>query len=119
MDYVYGSKKTPEGDVEILETIGDTHSNLTGRNTITRHYDDRNITDTFVVDRRYRTITADDGTCYDWYYIKDHSRDTDWYKPGIVKTEQEITDQHLALMEAEQTITDLDIRVMELEMREG
>jgi hypothetical protein len=102
--------------MENLKTVGEEHSNLTGGVSITRKYADSHITDNFDVLEKYRSEEGADGRCYDWYVIDHHSRYEDRFTPGIVATEQEITAQDIAIMEAEQTITELDLRIMELEM---
>ena len=112
MDYVFGTK----GSGETLKTRGDSHSDLKGFVQLTREYPDQVITDRFNVVRKYQSEDDAGGFKYDWYEIKDHYRYTDKFTPGIVATEQEVTDHDLAILEAEQAITDLDLRVMELEL---
>lgn len=115
MEYIFGTVRRNGVTVENLKTVGENHTNLTGTIGITRKYQDSHITDNFFVVEKYRS--EDVGNLhYDWYVIDKHSRYEDKFTPGIVSTEQELTDHDLALMEAEQLITDLDLRVMELEI---
>ena len=76
MEYVFGTKKTRDGEVETLKTIGEKHSSLSGRVTISRQYDDKSIDDVFTVIRKYAS-NEDAEKCYDYYEIKDHYRDSD------------------------------------------
>lgn len=115
MQYIFGRVTRNGVSVENVKIVGEEHSNLSGHTTVTREYDDSFITDTFDVVRKYRSTEAD-GLYYDWYEIDNHYRYEDRHTPQICITEQEITEQEIATMEAEQLITDLDIRVMELEL---
>lgn len=81
MVYVFGTKKTADGDVEILKTIGEEHSNLIGRQSVVREFDDRTIEDDFTIVRRYQTKTDSAGNFYDWYEIKDHFRTSERFTP--------------------------------------
>ena len=114
MEYVFGSTLHGGVDCENLKTVGIEHSNLTGRMTIVRKYNDSEINDTFEIVEKYHSDESD-GLFYDWYIIKNHSRWEDRFSPGIVSTEQEITDHDLAIIEAEQEITELDLKIWELE----
>ncbi len=116
MEYIFGTTKKDGVDVDNVKTIGTEHSNLEGKVSITRKYSDSYITDNFRVLEKYRSDEDPAGNCYDWYVIQDHSQYEDKFSPGIIATEQEITDHELAIMEAEQEITDLDLRLMELEI---
>lgn len=81
MEFVFG--ETMRGGVvtETLKTVGDEHTDFSGSVTTERKYDDRNITDRFEIISKYRSKDGDDRKKYDWYFIKNHSRDTDWYTP--------------------------------------
>lgn len=115
MEYVFGA----EGGVEVLKVVSNEPGEMApGGYTIKRDYTDSTITDTFMLISKIRE-SEDDGLYYKWYTIAQHYRYEDKFTPGILATEQEITEQELALMEAEQTITDLDLRVMELEAAQG
>lgn len=114
MEYIFGNVCRNGVMVENLKTVGEEHTELKGAVSITRKYDDSNITDNFRIMEKYRSEETEEA-CYDWYVIEGHTRYEDKFTPGIRATEQEITDHELAIMEAEQEITDLDLRVMELE----
>lgn len=73
MDYVFGTK----GEVEILKTKGDTHSDLTGFHQVEQSYPDQTITDNFRVVRRLNSDEDAEGNCYDWYEIDHHNRIVD------------------------------------------
>ena len=73
MDYVFGTK----GGAEVLKTIGDAHTSLTGYHQLEREYPDQTITDNFRVVRKLRSAEDAEGRCYDWYEIDRHYRMTD------------------------------------------
>ncbi len=73
MEYLFGTK----GEVEILRTKGDTHTDLTGFHQIERAYPDQTITDNFHIVRKLKSEEDDDGNCYDWYEIDRHFRATE------------------------------------------
>lgn len=70
MDYVFGTK----GGAEVLKTIGDAHTNLTGYHQLEREYPDQTITDSFRVACKLRSAEDVNGRCYDWYEIDHHYR---------------------------------------------
>lgn len=78
--------------MEILKTVGDHHSCLSGRQVIVREYPDMVIEDQFTVIRRYQTKRDSEGVYYDWYEITDHSRDTDRIKRVEPIVEQNTAD---------------------------
>lgn len=73
MDYVFGTK----GVAEVLKTVGDAHTGLTGYHQLEREYPDQTITDSFRVVRKLRSAEDAGGRCYDWYEIDHHYRMTD------------------------------------------
>ncbi len=86
MDYVFGIN----GDVEVLKTKGDTHTDLTGFHEIEQIYPDQTITDRFRIVRKIDSKEDDAGNCYDWYEIDQHYRFTDKTAP-IAKKLSETT----------------------------
>ena len=68
MDYVFGTK----GGAEVLKTVGDAHTGLTGYHQLEREYPDQTITDSFRVVRKLRSAEDAEGRCYDWYEIDHH-----------------------------------------------
>ena len=115
MEYIFSTEYIGGISREVVKVISDQGTNLEGKYSIERRYPDNYITDTFDIVQKYRTETNEEKV-YDWYQIENHKHMYDKFTPGIIATEQEITDQDLAMIEAEQMLTDLDLRVMELEM---
>ncbi len=73
MEYVFGTK----GEMEVLKTKGDSHTNLTSFHQIERTYPDQTITDNFRVVRKLDSQEDEAGNCYDWYEIDHHNRIVD------------------------------------------
>ena len=73
MEYVFGT----QGDVEVLKTKGDTHTDLTGFHSVERAYPDQTITDNFHIVRKLDSQEDAEGNCYDWYEIDHHYRVAD------------------------------------------
>ena len=73
MEYVFGT----QGDVEVLKTKGDTHTDLTGFHSVERAYPDQTITDNFHIYRKLDSQEDAEGNCYDWYEIDHHYRVAD------------------------------------------
>ena len=70
MEYIYGT----DLDLEILKTVGDTHSALSGFIETRREYGDGTvITDRCHIVERFHSAEAN-GKCYDWYTIDQHYR---------------------------------------------
>ena len=71
MEYVFGVR----GQLEVLKTKGETHTDLTGYQQIERSFSGGEaITDNFRVVRRLESKTDPAGNCYDWYEIDRHYR---------------------------------------------
>lgn len=81
MEYVFGTK----GDVEVLKTKGDAHTDLTGFHQLVREYPDQTITDHFRIVRKLDSQEDAEGGCYDWYEIDQHYRVTDKSGPLVQK----------------------------------
>ena len=73
MEYEFGT----QGDVEVLKTKGDTHTDLTGFHSVERAYPDQTITDNFHIVRKLDSQEDAEGNCYDWYEIDHHYRVAD------------------------------------------
>lgn len=95
MDYVFGTK----GGAEVLKTIGDTHTSLTGYHQLEREYPDQTITDNFRVVRKLRSAEDAGGRCYDWYEIDRHYRMTDKTGPLAERTAKAAAELQDALCE--------------------
>lgn len=116
MEYIFGYEKKYGTTVKVKDPENATLP--LGQAIVERPYADQIITDSFYVKQLIREDTDSEGNHYAWYQISDHWQSRDKFTPGIVATEQEITDYDLAMIEAEQEITDLDLRLMELELKE-
>lgn len=115
MVYVFGSVRRNGVNVENLKTIGETHSNLSGRECVERKFPDAHMTDTFYVKEKYRSDEDAEGNCYDWYVISDHNHYEDKFTPGIGIYEQMITDLEIEQIEQGLALTDAEIAIMELQ----
>lgn len=109
MEYVFGTK----GRIEVLKTIGDAHTGLTGYHQLEREYPDQTITDSFRVVCKLDSREDAEGSCYDWYEIDRHYRMTDKTGPvaeRLAKTAAEMEDalceQDMASEERMATIED-------------
>ncbi len=95
MDYVFGTK----GGAEVLKTVGDAHTGLTGYHQIEREYPDQTITDSFRVVRKLRSAEDAGGRCYDWYEIDHHYRMTDKTGPVAERSAKATAELQDALCE--------------------
>ncbi|MCM1295511.1 MAG: hypothetical protein NC311_08195 [Muribaculaceae bacterium] len=84
MEYVFGTK----GQMEVLKTKGDSHTDLTGFHQIERTYPDQTITDSFRVVRKLGSEEDGAGSCYDWYEIDRHYRTVDKTGPLVEQVAQ-------------------------------
>lgn len=80
MEYIFGTVRRYGKPVETVKTVGDKHSDLSGRVTVKREYPDRIIEDSFTIVDKYESKESN-GKCYDWYFIESHYRDTDRFMP--------------------------------------
>ena len=90
MQYVFGSAIYNGKPTDILKTVGETHTSLSGSVETVRKYSDNIITDVFVVDDHYLSKEDIEGNCYDWYRISNHYRMMDKFTPGKVELENKI-----------------------------
>ena len=119
MEYIFGTVRR-NGKTRInLKTIGDTHSDLTGSQSITRVFNDAVRTDNFIVEEKYRSDEGADGKCYDWYIVSDYYRYDDMHTAQIGTTEQEITDLEIENIEQGIALTDAEIAIIELQQQIG
>ena len=79
MEYVFGT----QGEIEVLKTKGDSHTDLTGFHQIEQTFPDQTITDNFRVVRKIESAEDVEGNCYDWYEIDRHYRAVDKTGPVI------------------------------------
>lgn len=73
MEYVFGTK----GDAEILKVKSESHTDLTGYQTVKREYHGESVTDHFRVARKLDSKEDEANACYDWYEIDRHYRMVD------------------------------------------
>lgn len=73
MEYVFGT----QGEIEVLKTKGDSHTDLTGYHQIEQVYPDQTVTDNFRIVQKLDSADDEEGNCYDWYEIDHHYRVTD------------------------------------------
>ena len=106
MEYVFGTAYLKTGEVKILKTKSDKHTNLTGFQSIEQVYPDQIITDNFRI--LYKLFSKEDieGNCYDWYVIDNHYRLQDKTKPIIENLENTRLDLENALLETDVDIND-------------
>ena len=115
MEYVFG---TVQKDDVIYETVrtkqrpdeansNDTVNVLSGKVEVERKFDDNIITDIFVIDNHYHSSEDSEGNIYDWYIIRDHNRYIDKFTPSIKKTECEITDIDIQMIELKLAIIEI------------
>ena len=110
MEYVFGN----EEEREILKTKGTEHTNLDGYHSLERKYDDQYITDNFRIVGTIDSKEDEEGNCYDWYDIDHHYRYADKFTQGIVKTEQEISDNEDGIAELGESESDNSDAIAEL-----
>lgn len=115
MQYIFGQIN----DVDILKTVGEHHTDLTGRQTIRREYPDRVIEDVFTVVDHYASKQGADGMCYDWYHLADHYRDTDRFMPQKPAIDETVTGIEDAMIENDiavnDRLTDIEDAILELD----
>lgn len=83
MEYVFGT----DGEIEVLKTKGDTHTDLTGYQQVVQEYPGEKITDNFRVVRKTGSSEDGEGNCYDWYEIDRHYRTIDRSEPVAARVE--------------------------------
>lgn len=79
MDYVFGT----QGDIEVLKTKGDAHTDLSGFQEVVQQFPVEKITDHFRVVRKLKSDEDCEGNCYDWYEIDRHYREIDRTGPVV------------------------------------
>lgn len=97
MEYIFGRR---DDGVENVLAKGKETTDLVGRTSITRTYDDCTIIDTFEAGKKYLSDKDSEGNFYNWYIITDHSRSVDFSKklqPQIDENSAAI-DEILAMM---------------------
>lgn len=95
MEYVFGT----QGEMEVLKTKGDAHTDLTGFRSIEHIYPDQTITDNFRVVRKLDSKEDAEGSCYDWYEIDRRYRVVDKTGPLAAQAAENVTAMENALCE--------------------
>lgn len=108
MEYVFGTK----GDVEILKTKGDSHTDLTGFHQVEQIYPDQTITDNFRIVCKLDSTEDAEGNCYDWYEIDRHYRVVDKTGPLAAQAAENNAAMENALCEQDAA---MDVRMSALE----
>lgn len=124
MEYIFGQIKRKGRIIDVLKTVGETHTDLKDNHIIERKYADSIITDGFYVVDHYLSKDGADGKCYDWYILKDHSRYIDYFTPLKEQITEGIADSQVATCELseelDERITDVEVAICELsEILEG
>lgn len=118
MEYVFGYLKIKGNLEQVLKTVGEQSSNLSGNNQIQRKFSDSIITDEFTVKEKYLSKVDVAGNHYDWYIIKDHSRYIDYFTPMREQITTDITDSQNALCDLsadlEEMLVDIENALCEL-----
>ena len=115
MEYVIGSIQRGNLSHLILKTLGSKHTDFSGRVTLEKKLGNVLVKDSFTVLYKYHSEDTEDGTAYDFYYIKEHSREEDRSEEVRCQLEQQITDLEIETIEQDQALTDHDIAIMELQ----
>lgn len=77
MEYVFGNITKKDVQHQVLKTIDNKHSDLSGKFINTKKYDDTVISDSCEIIEKYHSSEDIEGNCYDWYLIKNHNRTID------------------------------------------
>lgn len=102
MEYIFGQVKRKGRIIDVLKTVGETHTDLKDNHIIERKYSDSIITDGFYVVDHYLSKDGADGKCYDWYELANHYRYIDYFTPQKAQIEGDIKDTQDALLEVDE-----------------
>ena len=111
MEYIYGSVQRNGETVENLKTVGEVHSDLSGKVETRREYPDSTIVDSCIIKEKYHSAKDVAGNCYDWYAISGHYRYVD-KGAEMELAQQSITELELNDIEQGQAITDLELQIL-------
>ena len=84
MEYIFGNIIKNGKKTQILKTVGETHTNLSGSFVTSKEYDDAIITDSCEIVEKYHSAEDVEGNCYDWYLIKNHNRKIEFKESKII-----------------------------------
>lgn len=118
MEYIFGTIQKRGQTVDILKTVGNEHTDLTGKHEIVRKYPDCTITDSFNVAEHFLSKEDDEGNCYDWYELSNHYRYIDYFSPQKKELNESISDVQNALIEIDaahsKSLADIENALCEL-----
>lgn len=115
MEYVFGAIQKDDIIYETVRTkqyaeettAGTDAEILSGQVEVERKFEDNIITDTFVVEKHYNSSEDSEGNIYNWYIIRDHNRYIDKFTPSIKKTEREITELEIQMIELKLAVIEI------------
>lgn len=93
MEYIFGNIIKNGKKTQILKTIGETHTNLSGSFVTSKEYDDTIITDSCEIIEKYHSAEDIEGNCYDWYRVTNHSKKIEMSESKLTEIHQEGYDQ--------------------------
>lgn len=93
MEYIFGNIVKDGKRTQILKTVGETHTNLSGSFVTSKEYDDTIITDSCEIVAKYHSTEDIEGNCYDWYEVLNHSKKIEISKSKFTEIHQEGYDQ--------------------------
>ena len=85
MEYIFGNIVKDGKRTQILKTVGETHTELSGTFIISKEYDDAIITDSCEIVEKYYSAEDIEGSCYDWYEVQGHSKKIEMNESKIVE----------------------------------
>ncbi len=112
MLYIFGTTNRNGRVMDTVKTVGERHSELSGRIAVTNNYPTESITDEFTVVENYKSSEDSQGNCYDWYTIDNHSRYIDRFTPVKKVITGDIADTQDAVCELSE---DLAQRIADIE----
>ena len=85
MEYILGNIIKDGKKTQILKTVGETHTNLSGSFVTSKEYYDAIITDSCEIVEKYHSTEDIEGNCYDWYEVINHSKKIEMSESKIVE----------------------------------
>ena len=85
MEYIFGNIIKGGKKTQILKTVGETHTNLSGSIVTSKEYDDAIITDSCEIVEKYHSAEDSEGNCYDWYKVLNHSKKIEMSESKLVE----------------------------------
>lgn len=85
MEHIFGSVVKDGKKIQILKTVGESHTNLGGSFIVSREYDDATITDSCEIVEKYHSTEDIEGNCYDWYEVQNHSKKIEMSESKLIE----------------------------------